>query len=191
MFNEHKRGHHYVGSFANVGFEDFQERHYAIAAVVAGVLAVVAAGVGTYVAVQQAEQQADEANAIRKQKEEEARQAVESAAFQERQLRRRQSILLGKQQAITAAAGVDLTTGTALFAEADFAEQAELEALNVRRTGKIEASGREFEARIAKFRRENARGAIPWLIAGGVLSASSSAATSYSVYKNPKTYKTS
>jgi len=143
----------------------------------------VAAGVGTYVAVQQSNAQAEEANAIRKQKEEEAKQARESALYQEQQLRRKQQLLLGKQQAITAAAGVDLTQGTPLYAELDFAQQAEMEALNVRRTGKIEESSRAFEARIAKFRRDTARGAIPFEIAGGVLSAASSATSAYYGYK--------
>ena len=178
------RGHHYYGNCVNLDLLEQRERHgFAIAGVVAAVLAVVAAGVGTYVSVQQSQQAAEEANMVRKQKELEAQQARESAAFAETQQRRRASLLLGKQQAIEAAAGVSTSSGSPFNAEIDLTTQAELEALNIRRTGAVEAQGREWEARIAKFRRDTARGAIPFEIAGGVLSAASSATSAYGSYK--------
>ena len=155
-----------------------------LALAIAGVVvAVAAAAVGTYLQVQASEAQAEEANAIRKQKQQEAQAARDSAAFAEQQNRRHTMLLLGKQQAIMAAAGVSTTSGSPLLQEVDLVQQAELDALNIRRGGKIEASGREFEARIAKFRRDTARGAIPFEIASGVLQAASSSASIYSSYQ--------
>lgn len=183
MYNE-RRGHHYFGSFADVGFKELNERHgFGVGAIISIVVAVIAAGVSTYMQVRASQQAADEADAISSQKDKEAEAAVQTAAYQEQQLRRRQTLLLGKNQAIATAAGVDLSSGSPLFNEIDLTTQAELDALNVRRGGAIESNARSFESNIAKYRAQNARGAVPFEIAGGVLQASSSAAKGYLGYK--------
>lgn len=155
-----------------------------LAIAIAGVaIALIGAGVGTWQAVEARNRAADEADAVADEKEKEAAAARESAAFEERQHRRRMALLLGKQQAVTAAAGVSTLSGSALGAEIDLTEQAELEALNIRRGGKIESQAREFEARLAKFRADTQRGNIKYDIAGGVLTAASGATKSYSTYQ--------
>jgi hypothetical protein len=155
-------------------------------AIVGAVIAAVAAGVGTWQAVEAHQRQAEEAKAVEDQKNKEAQAARESAAFAEQQHRRRISLLAGQQAAVTAAAGVSLSDGSPLNAEIDLTTQGELEALNLRRGGQIESQAREFEARLARYRADTAKGMIPFDIAGGVLSAASGATTSYANYKYPK-----
>ena len=150
------------------------------AAVIVAVAAVASAAVTTYAAVQASQQQADIQSSIKKQKELDAEAARDSAAFMERQERRRLGLLLGKQQAISAASGVDISVGSPLLQEIDFVQQAELEALNVRRGGALAAGERTFESRIARFQGETARRAIPLQIASGAFSAASSGALAYS-----------
>lgn len=145
-------------------------------------IAIIAAGVGTWQAVEARKAQEEEFKAIEEQKRDEAKAARESAGFAAQQHRRRISLLLGKQQAVTAAAGVDLLSGSATTAEIDLVEQGELEALNIKRGGAIESQARTFEARIAKFRADTAKGQIPFDIATGVLSAASGATSSYAAY---------
>lgn len=151
-------------------------------------IAVIAAGVGTWQAVEARQQAADEADAVAEQKKQEAAAARDSAAFEAQQHRRRVSLLLGKQSAVTAAAGVDLLSGSAISAEIDLTEQGALEALNIERGGKIESNARIFESRLAKFRADTSRGQVPYDIAGGVLSASSGVTSAYAGYKYGSPY---
>jgi hypothetical protein len=74
-------------------------------------------------------------------------------------------------------------------AELDLTTQGELEALNIRRGGQVESQAKTFEARLARFRADTAKGAIGYDIASGVLSASSSAVSSYSSYKGYNQYR--
>lgn len=151
-------------------------------AIVAAV-GVIAAGIGAWQAVEAHQAQAAEAKAVEEEKRNEAIAAKESAAFEEQQHRRRIQLLLGKQQAVTSAAGVSLLSGSSLAAEIDLTEQGELEALNLRRGGQIESNARLFESRIARFRADTARGAIKYDIAGGVLGAASSVTSAYAGYQ--------
>lgn len=98
--------------------------------------------------------------------EAEATSIREAAAFEETQSRRRSAQLMAKGLAIGAASGVDISSGSPLLLELDNARQAELEALNIRRTGEVAARGREFEARLA-------RRAIPGLVFGGLAQSGS------------------
>lgn len=145
-------------------------------------IAIVGAGVSTWQTLEARKQQADEAEAISEQKEEEAQQARDAAAFAEQQHRRRIAIVRGKNIAAEAAAGIDISSGSPLIQEIDLTEQAELEALNIRRGGAAAASGRVFESRIAKFRRDTARAAMPLDIAGGALTAARGATSAYGSY---------
>jgi hypothetical protein len=154
------------------------------------VVTVVGAGVATYGAVESAEQQAQLASETRKQKELEAKQFQEQAAYEEGQFRRRALLMLGKQQAIFGAAGVETSSGTPLLQEIDLTSQLELEALNIRAQGARGASGRLFEAGIAKFRRDVARGGQTLSILGGITGAAGGVAGSYSSAMKPKAVTT-
>ena len=185
MFETLERGHHYYGSCAEV-FGEERERHIYIVAALA-VLAVAATAVQTYSSIQQAEQQADEQKAVFKQKQIEAQAAQESAAYEERQQRRQIAFALGKQQAITAAAGLSTTDGTPFLQELDLVAQGELEALSIRRHGRLASSVSEFEGNIARYRRETAKSAVPLIAASGALQASSQVAGSAWSYKSYQT----
>lgn len=91
----------------------------------------------------------------------EAESATQAAAFEETQFRRRAALAIAKGQAVGAAAGLDLTSGSPLLLDLENARQAELEALNIRRTGHVAASAKRFEAKLA-------RNAIPGLVLGGL-----------------------
>lgn len=168
------RGHHHRLAPSE------RERHWVIAlGIVAAAAAVAAAGVATYSAVQQSEQQAKLAKSVQRQKEQDAQTVRDTAAFEETQNRRRLAILAGTQEANLAASGIDTSSGSALFYQIDLAKQSEMQNLAIRRGGVIDASGKLFESRIAKYQGAVARGAIPYEIAGGTLSAAASGASAY------------
>ena len=146
----------------------------AIIGIVGTAVAVVGTGITVYSSIQQQEAANETAKAEARAREMEAQSAREAAAYEETQFRRRASLLLGKQRAIAAASGVDVSTGSPLLAELDTIQQTELEALNIRRTGAVSASSKEFEARLSNLRGAYARGSIPFLAAGGALKAGSS-----------------
>lgn len=93
-----------------------------------------------------------------------ARTIADNAAFDERQFRRKATLAAGSNVATAAASGIDITRGSPLFAELDFARQSEIEAQSIRRSGRIGAENARFGARM--IRRQ-----IPFTIAEGVLSA--------------------
>lgn len=157
---------------------------FAIAGVI---IAVISAALSTFMAVRNSQQQAKLAKAVQEQKDEEAAAAQSQAAFDEKQQRRRNALLIAKQNAIFAASGVDTTEGTPLFTAIDSAQQAELDALNIRTQGQRQTAGLRFESSIAKFRRHQALSGIPFEIAGGVLSAASAATSAYGSYSGKKT----
>lgn len=64
---------------------------------------------------------------------------LQSAAYDEARYRRTAMQTMARARANMAAAGVSTTSGTPLLLELDSARQAELEALNIRRTGQIRA----------------------------------------------------
>ena len=91
----------------------------------------------------------------------EAESIRQAAQIQERQARRRATLLMGQTQATSAASGLDLSTGSPLFTALDNARQAEIEALNIRRSGALGAMGKSYEASLAES-------TIPGTIVGGV-----------------------
>ena len=99
-----------------------------------------------------------------KSAEQEAISTEQAAFVQERQSRRETSLLKGKANAITAASGLSLRSGSPLLMELDRAKQSEIEALNIRRSGQMQAASKRFEGRLQ-------RRAIPFDILGGFLSA--------------------
>lgn len=103
-------------------------------------------GVEMLTAIQQANAEIDAAKLERKTIKAETR-------FQEQQSRRRTSMAIGKQMAILAASGVDITSGSPLFMELDSVRQAELEALNIRHSGKLKMAAKTLTIRQAKARK--------------------------------------
>ena len=78
--------------------------------------------------------------------EQEGKAEMALARTEEAQSRRRSAMIIGKQTAQAAAAGLDTTMGTPLEIALDSAEQAELEALNIRYQGKLSKYGRQQQA---------------------------------------------
>ena len=128
-------------------------------AAAAAVAAIVGTVATTAVTVQSSLQQASAAKA-------EAKSREQQAAFQEEQSRRQSQMLIGKQIAMGAASGVDVTSGSPLFMELDSVRQGELEAQNIRHQGALAVSSKKYEASMAMSR-------IPGTIVGGVASGAS------------------
>lgn len=78
--------------------------------------------------------------------EQNAALARSQAAVEEARVRKSAEAFKGKQKAAFTASGVDPGTGSPLLVLADTAREAEIEALNVRRRGEIQATGFEQEA---------------------------------------------
>jgi hypothetical protein len=150
--------------------------------IIGAIAAVASTAVGTYAAVSAQSNVADAAKIEAQQRQQEADSVRQSAAYEETQFRRRAALLLGKQEAIFGASGVDPGSGSPLFMELDSVRQAEIEALNIRRTGALTASSREFEARLAGFKSDTFRSQIPGTILGGLASGVGSGLSSWSRY---------
>ncbi len=93
-----------------------------------------------------------------------ARGIEEDTHFQLRQFGREAKLKAGSNVAQAAAAGVDITRGSSLFAELDFAKQAAIESESIRRSGKMASDSKRFQIRLTKQQ-------IPFDIIGGVTGA--------------------
>jgi len=136
--------------------------------------AIIGAAASTYAAYSSYQQKEETNETIRAQKKIDAENARNSAAFEEAQSRRQTALLLGKQRAIVAASGVDPGVGSPIIQEIDLIQQAELEALNIRRYGRLQAGARTFEAGIAKYQASRARAGMPIAVGGAAVSGASS-----------------
>lgn len=103
-------------------------------------------GVEMMTAIQQANAEVKAAKLERKTIRDEAQ-------FQEQQSRRQSQMAIGKQVAVGAASGVDITSGSPLFMELDSVRQAELEALNIRHRGELAMAAKTLEIRKARARK--------------------------------------
>lgn len=163
---------------------------FAIAGVVIGLIGT---AISTYAAYEQSQAQQKAAKAEGKLREQEAENFRQSAAYEERQYRRRIDILLGKQNAIGAAAGLDITSGSPLLMELANVRQKEMEAQNIRRTGAVNASAQEFEVRLARYRARQFGQQGTYAIAGGAMKAGGTVLGGWSGYSNaqkaPTTYQ--
>jgi hypothetical protein len=99
----------------------------------------------------------------------EGRSIAEQAAFDERQQRRQNRLMLGEGIAKGASSGVAITSGSPLLHELDRVRQSEIQALSIRRAGEIGQAQKRFASRMA--RRQ-----IPFEILGGVAKLGSQAA---------------
>jgi len=95
--------------------------------------------------------------------------SIESAARAEEDAdRRRTARILGKQRAVSGAAGIDITSGSALLLELDSAKEAELSALTIRQRGAVGVRGKRQEAIFARQQAGIARGRKGAAIAKGI-----------------------
>lgn len=90
-----------------------------------------------------------------------ARGIEEDTHLQLRQFGREAKQKAGANVAQAAAAGVDITRGSPLFAELDFAKQAAIESESIRRSGKMASDSKRFQSRLTKQQ-------IPFDIINGV-----------------------
>src|SRR5262245_42965898 len=86
-----------------------------------------------------------EARSVERANEIEQANVAQTTAFEETQARRRLRILLATQRAGAAASGFETTSGTPLLQEIDNIQQAEIEALNIRRAGAVTSSSKDLE----------------------------------------------
>jgi hypothetical protein len=148
-------------------------------------VAVIGAGISAYAASEQAAASRQAAKEQEKHLKQQAQSEVDQAAYEERQFRKRLRVLMGKQSAEMASLGIDPSSGSPLLMALDTAKQAELEAINIRRTGARAASATEFEASMAKSRAASAsREGLGGTVGAGVGGAQSILRT-YVAYKAP------
>lgn len=105
----------------------------------------------------ESEQRARESELIAQRKLDEAKIIADTAAFDERQQRRRIALALGGRRAATAASGVAIDVGTPLIQEIDLVQQGELEALTIQRAGAIAINERGFESGLSRYEAEATR----------------------------------
>lgn len=91
----------------------------------------------------------------------EARSIEDQTKFDVMQERRRQKILQGQGNAITAASGLDPTSGNPLLLELDRVRQGELEVQSLKRAGDIAITTRRYGAQLTRQK-------IPYTILGGL-----------------------
>lgn len=157
---------------------------------IAGIAAsLIGTGIQVYAASEQADAQRRNARVEEQNRLQEAESIRQSAAFEERQYRRRIGILLGKQNALAAASGLDISSGSPLLAELDNVRQGELEALNIRRTGVVGATAREYEAKLARYRASGY--SANYAVASGLTKAAGTILGGWSTYMNMDSSSTS
>ena len=146
------------------------------------ILGIIGAGISTYGAYSQAAQAEKAAKNESQLRDQEAESVRQASAYQERQYRRRVALLVGKQEAIAGAAGTDPSSGSPLLMELDNVKQGELEALNIRRTGEVGASAREYEGRLARQRASFASQQKGYAIGNGLMQAGGSILGAWAQY---------
>lgn len=92
-----------------------------------------------------------------------AKSAIEAARLDEQADRRRSAEVMAKQQAGAAAAGLDIGSGTPLELLMDSAFKAEMNALNIRRAGRMESD-------FYKTRAKRTKAALPGIAFQGLAS---------------------
>ncbi len=115
-----------------------------------------------------AESEAQQAEAQAQLASIEAGSIEDAARAEEAADRRRTAKILGKQRALQAASGVDVTSGSALLLELDSAKEAELSALTIRQRGEVGVRGKRQEAIFARQQAKISRGRKGAAIAKGI-----------------------
>lgn len=123
-------------------------------AATAGTIGAVAAGVGAVASawgsIQAGRQQQATAKFNAELETQRARAEMESAAYEEKQVRRERSRLLSRQAALYGKAGVKME-GSPLDVMAETAAESELEALMTRKYGAVKAGQALSQAQIDRF----------------------------------------
>lgn len=86
-----------------------------------------------------------------------AKAKAERAAYEEEIARKKSAKLLASQRQLYARAGVDPTRGTPLIVAMETAEEAEKEALAIRRQGEVDVAQSMNQARLNRYYAENTR----------------------------------
>ena len=129
-------------------------------------LAAFAAATAIAGTVMQTQAQAQAAKTNAAIMERQATGAEQDAALAETQSRRQSKLLQGEANAIGAASGVSISSGSPLLMELDRVKQGELEALSIRRGGQFQAQGQRFGAQAL-------RSTLPGIYAGGAAQGAS------------------
>jgi hypothetical protein len=133
----------------------FHERaNFAAAPVIMAVAAAASAVISAAGAVQQGKAARKAADYQAALAENSALAAGQQADMEERQQREKALRLLSNQRARAAKGGVLADQGSPLFTNLDTGEQAEIEALNIRRSGAIRSDGYRSQAALGRFRGE-------------------------------------
>ena len=167
----------------------------ATAALIVGIVSVAAAAAGTAVSIKAQSDAADAAEKTGKfnaaVESNNALAASQAAAFDARQIRRRNLLRLGSQRAIAGKSGVDLTAGGSIDDVIfDSAVQGEIEAQSAEYAGKVRASGYQARGALSLFEGQNAAANKGLLIAGtavsGIGQTASAASSAYNQYNKVK-----
>lgn len=165
--------------------------------IIAAVIAAAGTATTAYVASESAKEQGKQAqydaefNA--EMQEQNAGIAREQAGAEEAQVRRRTRLLMSRQRAAVAESGQSLT-GSALDVYQQSAAEAELDALNVRYRGELEARGllsdanlqRQQGATARRFANSEAKG----IKVGGAINTGAALLGGYSNYRQARYYRT-
>lgn len=144
------RGHRHVGG--NLVRSTPEERHWAIAAIVA---AVVAAGASAYATYNQYQQQAAQTKYNQQVATANARAAQDQAAANAEMVRTRAAKVLAAQRAAYGASGVTLEGSSPLAVQADSAFQAEMDAQRQLYEGNFKAWGYDTQAAYFRWQHNN------------------------------------
>lgn len=117
---------------------------------------------------------------------EKATVATQQANANEESQRRQAAMALGNQRAATAESGVDLTSGSALDLYKQSATNAELDALNIRYGGQMQALGFKSQASLDTMSAQQSENNASAALTGGYLNAGASALSSYGAYTSQK-----
>ncbi len=129
-------------------------------------------------AQQQAHAQADAANYNAYVNEENAKQALQASAEQERMQRSTAEETIGKIEANYGASGVKGNTGSAMDVLQESARNAEMDALNIRHAGAMKAWAYHSGAALDVAQAANAHVAGNYSVASALISSISGAAAS-------------
>lgn len=121
------------------------------AAVVTAVAAVVGTAVSTYAAYSSAEAQSSANKYQSKVARNNALASQYAAEAKARQERKRDKLILSRQRAVFGASGLDPGEGTPLLTMADSARQAELNALNIEWSGRLQSDNFSAESSLRRF----------------------------------------
>lgn len=156
-------------------------------ALVAVAISAVSAGVGTYAAVEQGNVAKEAAKRSAEAEKANARAAMDAAALEAGQVRRKNLLRLGAQRAAAAKSGV-LIDDSAADVIYDTAIQGELEALSVLYSGAQAASYSRSRGKIALAEGKAAKSASRIQASSTLIGGLGSAATSYSQANRSPTF---